>query len=269
MMDGRYVVLKEGTETPLWCGHLLNGRVDAYDPFYQHMRPTIPVFGMTLQPLDGTRRPLRTISAMCRVHAATIDHVQPEGAVRLLGYSWGGQIAHQTAAELISMGREVSCVGLVDTWHPNERRRSDRAKQVATDFRQGKETGSSSLIGRFVEKMRKAPGRAWYYTKLAVVAPLNLPHNDEMERRRFVRIGLATRETHTLAPLDVPVTFFQVDRVDFAGPPDTASSWVATDDANVVSISGAHRGPRSAMFEPKVGETADAVMKALDQAEMR
>lgn len=269
MMDGRYVVLKDGTEAPVWCGHLLNGRVDAYDPFFRHVPEEIPIYGLTLQPLDGTRRPLRTIPDMGRVHAETISVVQPAGAVGLLGYSWGGQIVHQTAVELRAMGREVSFVGLIDTWHPEERRRTDRARQVALDIRDRRGSESSSILGRFLGKLRKAPGRIWYYIKLAVVAPLNLPHGDEMERRRFVRIGLRTRETHSLADLDADVTFFQVDRVDFAGPADTAGSWVRTDNATVVSIAGAHRGPRSAMFEPRVAETVDAVLTAMQAGEQR
>jgi thioesterase domain-containing protein len=263
MNDGRFVVLQEGTDAPLFCCHLLNGRVDPYEPFIPHVPETLPVYGLTLQPLDGSRRPMRTIPEMSVIHADTIDEVYPTGPVRLLGYSWGGQVAHQTAVELAERGREVTFLGLIDTWHPDDRRRSDRIRQVAADLKVRHEPGRASIPSRLKTRFSKLPGRLWYYVKLCVVAPLNLPHSEEMQRRRFVRIGLAMRDHHMLGSFDGPVTFFQVDTLEFASPTDTAGSWRRTVNATVISISGTHRGPRSAMLEPKVAETAKAVMASM------
>lgn len=267
-MSGSIIVtLREGTEAPLFCFHLLNGLADPYDPFFRHLPDSIPIIGVELAPLDGSHRPHRSIPAMCADHADTIEAAYPDGPLRFLGYSWGGQIAHQTAVELSARGRTVEFLGLIDTWHPDDRRRSDRAKQLAVDLKVRREPGVSSIPARLRAKLGKIPKRAWYYLKLGVVAPLNLPHSDEMQRRRFVRIALKTRETHRLAPYAGVVTFFEVDSVDFAGPEDTAASWRRSDDATVVSIRGAHRGPRSAMTEPRVAETADAVLRQLRLAE--
>jgi thioesterase domain-containing protein len=53
-------------------------------------------------------------------HLKVLKARQPSGPYRLIGYSLGGAIAHGLAVRLQEMGEEVSFLGLLDTYPPDE-----------------------------------------------------------------------------------------------------------------------------------------------------
>nr|WP_232523268.1 thioesterase domain-containing protein [Nocardioides sp. MAH-18] len=57
-----------------------------------------------------------TVASMAAVAASAVGAEQPEGALRLLGYSFGGLLALEAAELLTAAGRSVAFVGLVDSF---------------------------------------------------------------------------------------------------------------------------------------------------------
>lgn len=57
----------------------------------------------------------RTIPRMVAAVVDQINHVQPEGDVKLIGYSLGGGVAFEVASRLVAAGRSVTFLGILDT----------------------------------------------------------------------------------------------------------------------------------------------------------
>ncbi|HET9904188.1 MAG TPA: AMP-binding protein [Xanthobacteraceae bacterium] len=65
--------------------------------------------------LIPTATPHVTIEAMADAALRQISRTQPEGDIRLLGYSLGGAVAFEIAARLLAVGRSVKFLGILDT----------------------------------------------------------------------------------------------------------------------------------------------------------
>jgi thioesterase domain-containing protein/acyl-CoA synthetase (AMP-forming)/AMP-acid ligase II len=62
-----------------------------------------------------------TLAAMADAALEQINRIQPAGDVRLLGHSLGGAVAFEVAARLLTAGRSVKFVGILDTSLVGER----------------------------------------------------------------------------------------------------------------------------------------------------
>ncbi|SEP22553.1 acetoacetate--CoA ligase [Trujillonella endophytica] len=102
---------------PLHVVHGAHGDLDSYVALVERLATSAPVVGLLgrLAAPDGQRLPLEDVAA---AHAATIDAGQPEGPVRLLGYSFGGLVALESARRLAAAGRDIGFIGLLDVRLP-------------------------------------------------------------------------------------------------------------------------------------------------------
>ena len=64
--------------------------------------------------------PLHTVGAMAARHLRQILQVQPQGPYRIAGWSFGGVLAHEIAAQLLARGERVEFLGLIDAFCPDE-----------------------------------------------------------------------------------------------------------------------------------------------------
>ena len=98
-----------------------------------------PVFGMQALGLNGKTRPLYSIEEIARKYNEEILAKDPEGPYALAGYSLGGFIAFEMAKQLISQGKEVKMLGILDTNAGNrdrtEKKRTKFVKKVIRQFR--------------------------------------------------------------------------------------------------------------------------------------
>ncbi|RVW03082.1 alpha/beta fold hydrolase [Rhodococcus xishaensis] len=109
------LVLNEpGDRRPLWCVHPAGGLSWSYEPIAQYLAER-PVFAVQARGLDGG-------SVASSVDEMVVDYVErilerePEGPYHLLGWSFGGVVAHAIAAELQQRGYEVGVLALMDSW---------------------------------------------------------------------------------------------------------------------------------------------------------
>ncbi|MBA2675527.1 non-ribosomal peptide synthetase [Ramlibacter sp.] len=113
LVDSIVPVRKTGTQRPLFLVHETHG-LDMYFPVIgQHIDADIPVYGLPGMPLDGPQ--LQTLPALAERMAGIIRTVQPEGPVRLAGWSFGGMLAYEIASQLRARGEAVEFIGLLDT----------------------------------------------------------------------------------------------------------------------------------------------------------
>ncbi|WP_264917189.1 amino acid adenylation domain-containing protein, partial [Mycobacterium kiyosense] len=103
--------LKKGTGVPLYCIHPGGGVSWPYQALGKYLDCPIIGIQQTLQ-FDETEP--RSIHDMAKNYADRIQTVYPTGPVNLLGWSFGGIIAHELAIELRGRGRAIAHLVLLD-----------------------------------------------------------------------------------------------------------------------------------------------------------
>ncbi|MEY9489965.1 phthiocerol/phenolphthiocerol synthesis type-I polyketide synthase E [Streptomyces calvus] len=123
----------EGTATPLFCVHPGAGVSWRYTGLLPHLGGDQPVYGIQATGLDGTRPPAPDADAMVTAYLELVRQVQPHGPYRLLGWSYGGFVAHAMACALQERGERVELLALLDAPQPHGTRHDPDAaeRQVA------------------------------------------------------------------------------------------------------------------------------------------
>ncbi|MGA4965770.1 type I polyketide synthase [Streptomyces pseudogriseolus] len=109
----------EGTRRPLFCVHPGAGVSWRYTGLLPHLGEDQPVFGLQAAGLDGARPPAPDAASMVASYVELVRQVQPEGPYRLLGWSYGGFVAHAMACRLQEQGEEVELLALLDAPLPH------------------------------------------------------------------------------------------------------------------------------------------------------
>ncbi len=104
-------VLKQGTGVPLFCIHPASGVSWPYQALGNHL--DCPIIGIQRTPQGDETEP-RSIRDMAKDYADRIQRVSPTGPYNLLGWSFGGVVAHEIAIELQRRGRAIACLILLD-----------------------------------------------------------------------------------------------------------------------------------------------------------
>jgi thioesterase domain-containing protein len=104
-------VLKEGTGVPLFCIHPGGGVSWPYRALGNYL--DCPIIGIQ-QILQGGEAEPRSIRDMAKNYADRIQGVYPTGPYNLLGWSFGGVVAHELAIELQRRGCVIACLILLD-----------------------------------------------------------------------------------------------------------------------------------------------------------
>jgi thioesterase domain-containing protein len=105
-----------GSKLPLFCIHDAGGFSWPYSKLIRHIPSEHPIFG--LQARNLTQRALRprSIDEMADDYVGIIRKIQPNGPYNLLGWSFGGLVAHAIATKLQNTGQQVALLALLDSY---------------------------------------------------------------------------------------------------------------------------------------------------------
>ena len=103
--------LKKGTGVPLFCIHPSGGVSWPYQALGNYF--DCPVIGIQ-QIMNGEKAEPRSIRDLVRVYADKIQDVYPPGPYNLIGWSFGGVVAHELAIELQQRGCVIARLILLD-----------------------------------------------------------------------------------------------------------------------------------------------------------
>ncbi|MFF3936051.1 type I polyketide synthase [Streptomyces phaeofaciens] len=216
----------DGTEAPLFCVHPGAGVSWRYTGLLPHLGERQPVFGIQAFGLDGTRPPAPDAGAMVAAYTELVREAQPKGPYRLLGWSYGGFVAHAMACALQEQGEEVELLALLDApqphgtaHHPDQAERQVAAllARVAGLDTQGLDV--DAVLGRIPE------------------SPSDDPAAGPVTRAEAAAIAAVMRNNLRIAPQFRPgvfhgdVLFFSATRDapgtgdDLSLAPDKADSW--------------------------------------------
>ncbi|MEU3784504.1 SDR family NAD(P)-dependent oxidoreductase [Streptomyces sp900129855] len=101
--------LPGSSQPPLFTFHPAGGPTSVYQPLTQLLPADQAVYGM--ERLDG----VGTMEEKAAHYVTLIREIQPQGPYRLLGWSFGGCLAYETAQQLTDAGEAVDFLGLIDT----------------------------------------------------------------------------------------------------------------------------------------------------------
>ncbi|MEV5205519.1 amino acid adenylation domain-containing protein [Streptomyces sp. NPDC053720] len=104
------------TEAPLFCVHAISGMSWSYAGLLRHIGGRRPLIGLQAKELTSPSDRPAGIEEMADGYVAQIRSVQPHGPYHLLGWSFGGLVAHAIAARLEEQGQQVALLALLDSY---------------------------------------------------------------------------------------------------------------------------------------------------------
>ncbi|WP_432041783.1 amino acid adenylation domain-containing protein [Streptomyces cadmiisoli] len=106
----------KGSLAPLFCVAPIAGLAWCYTGLLRHLDPERPIYGLQSR-LPAPGRPLPgSLTEVAADHLEQIRSVQPTGPYHLLGWSYGGLVAHELAVRLRHQGAPVGLLALLDAY---------------------------------------------------------------------------------------------------------------------------------------------------------
>ncbi len=108
----------DGFKPPLFCIHPAGGTVFCYMHLARALAPDQPVYGLQASGLEPGEALAGSIAQMADDYLASIRSLRPHGPYHLLGWSFGGLVAHAIACRLRQVGETVALLVLLDSAAP-------------------------------------------------------------------------------------------------------------------------------------------------------
>ncbi|MET9604175.1 beta-ketoacyl synthase N-terminal-like domain-containing protein [Streptomyces sp. NPDC006512] len=104
----------DGDQRPLFCVHPGAGVAWRYSGLLTHLGARQPVYGIQAHGLAPGTEPAADAAEMVASYVGHLREIQPHGPYRLLGWSYGGVVAHAMATALQRQGEQVELLALMD-----------------------------------------------------------------------------------------------------------------------------------------------------------
>ena len=102
-----------GNAAPLFCFHPVSGLAWGYAGLIRHLDRRHPIFGVQA---FGAELSERSIVELASHYLSVLKRVQTAGPYHLVGFSFGGLVAHEVARQLERRGEAVGFLGLLDAY---------------------------------------------------------------------------------------------------------------------------------------------------------
>jgi amino acid adenylation domain-containing protein len=125
MGEGLSVLLPirtKGQRPPFFCIHPVEGLSWCYMPLAGYVQADYPVYGLQARGLNGMDQPPCSIQDMASEYIEQIRAVQGSGPYHLLGWSFGGMVAHEMAVQLQADGEDIATLIILDAYPQGEQR---------------------------------------------------------------------------------------------------------------------------------------------------
>jgi thioesterase domain-containing protein/acyl carrier protein len=120
------LVLNRGAgRPPLFAVHPASGLSWQFAGLKPYLPADVPLYGLQSPRLQDPDTAPVTLAETVRRYADEVARLAPDGPIQLVGWSFGGAVAHQVAAELAARGRRIALLAMLDTHLPAGRRELD------------------------------------------------------------------------------------------------------------------------------------------------
>lgn len=107
-----------GQRPQIFCFPGIGGQGEDFALLARHLGPTQACYGLAIPESDEQGQPVSRIEQMASIMAARLCEVESEGPYQLVGYSLGGLLAFEAAAQITAAGKSVSMLAIFDTFTP-------------------------------------------------------------------------------------------------------------------------------------------------------
>jgi thioesterase domain-containing protein/acyl carrier protein len=105
-----------GGLTPLFCIHPGGGLSWSYSGLMRHLPADRPIYGLQARGITQPQMAPHALEEMAADYLTFIRNVQPTGPYNLLGWSFGGLVAHAVATLLEDQGETVGLLAVLDSY---------------------------------------------------------------------------------------------------------------------------------------------------------
>ncbi|MFG2744450.1 amino acid adenylation domain-containing protein [Streptomyces chartreusis] len=123
-----------GSRPPLFCVHGGLGFGIPFAALVEHLDPEQPVFALQARGLGGDEPLPRDLAEVADEYVERIRGVQPSGPYHLLGWSYGGVVAHEMAVRLRAAGEEVAYLANLDAFPDDAHGAAPTDEEFLADF---------------------------------------------------------------------------------------------------------------------------------------
>jgi thioesterase domain-containing protein/aryl carrier-like protein len=257
-----------GGALPLFLVHEVSGEVFYGFNLARHMDTDISVYGLPCCP--PPERPARTLHAQARRLVQIIRSVQQSGPYRIAGWSYGGTLAYEIAAQLIGEEQTVAFLGLLDTHSFNvyetsaltdEKTLLLRLVSPAIDI-------NSSLMGQletlaatvdFETLAKRCQDTGLIPARLSVESIRHLLTN--------YRINESASLDYHRQPIPIAIHLFRA--IEQPDTQDSSLGWtniLPKEQVQVIPVPGTHKTIVESPHVEKLGELLSAVVKKASAA---
>ncbi|MFI7099489.1 amino acid adenylation domain-containing protein [Streptomyces sp. NPDC050161] len=122
----------DGELPPLFCLHPASGLSWPFAGLRQHIDAARPLYGIQSRALTGELPAAGSLEDMAAEYIEHVRQVQPHGPYHLVGWSYGGVVAHTMATRLRQEGEQVALLGMLDSYprYPWEKLADDHEQQA-------------------------------------------------------------------------------------------------------------------------------------------
>ena len=153
-----------GSRPPLFCVHPAAGISWVYSGLLRHLGADQPIYGLQAARFTRPDTPDASIAAMVGDYLAEIRTVQAHGPYHLLGWSFGGVVAHAIAARLRADGEQVAFLSILDGYpaavdpHADRLTADDPRSLTALLTSLGFPTGDGDVSAERYDRLARADG---------------------------------------------------------------------------------------------------------------
>jgi amino acid adenylation domain-containing protein len=246
-------------------GTLLTSYIDA----------DIPVYGLVSP--DRNLPPFQTLQGAAARYVDIIRETQPQGPYRIFGWSFGGTLTYEVAAQLLGQDQEIEFFGLLDTMAvlpPIPRIEEDKYQQRPEEERlylMSKEVfdGLAFDIHGFVDDTdnKTELNTRWqdYYYQARQMGILPAGWSDDYYRRWLLHREGLLRADYRVKPLPVHIDVFVAEERPAGERPEDVRylGWdqiLPTENIRMIPVPGNHY---RLVKEPYVGHVGKAISEAI------
>jgi thioesterase domain-containing protein len=106
----------KGDGPALFCVHAAGGVSWSYASLLRHIPRRYPVYGIQARGISEPHPLAGSVDEIAADYVERVRAVQPEGPYCLLGWSFGGLVAHAMAVRLRAEGHEVGLLSMLDSY---------------------------------------------------------------------------------------------------------------------------------------------------------
>lgn len=143
-----------GSRVPVFCVHPAFGLGTVYAPLVRYLSDT-PVYALQAPGFNPGEAPARDMDDLVSGHLEVLREACPAGPCRVLGWSFGGVVAHAMCAQLLAEGRKAQLV-LLDAYPHVDRRNIDLGPTLAMLAEAGVEASQPLSRSEAVEALAAA-----------------------------------------------------------------------------------------------------------------